>query len=42
LASPKAVLSRFGLVGCLTELDIVHQGVAKQDYVRSCLYCATP
>jgi hypothetical protein len=42
LASPKAGLSRFGLAGCLTDLGIVHQGVAKQDYARSCLYCATP
>jgi len=26
-----AGLSRFGLAGCLTELDIVHLGVARQE-----------
>jgi hypothetical protein len=42
LASPKPGVSRFGLAGCLTELGIVHQGVARQGNARSFLYCATP
>ena len=37
----KAGLSRFGLAGCLTELGIVHQGVARQKIAHSCLCCAT-
>jgi len=38
----KAGLSRFGSADCLTELGIVHQGVARQKIARSCLCCATP
>jgi hypothetical protein len=41
LASPKAGLSRFGLAGCLTELGIVHQGVARLDNARH-VYIAQP
>jgi hypothetical protein len=42
LVRQKAGLSRFGSAGYLTELGIVHQGVAHRGKAMSCLYCATP